>query len=113
MQFIYTDVLDKPVYMSVCCTITVSVQPVWPTGLQRKMLLHISVQCRTATQLLPHFSTRNPQTLFSDFATCRPPTLPVICWYYILQDDAWFPTILTQPSLFLSLTTLRPHSVIH
>jgi len=87
-------------YLSVCRTITVSVQPVWTIALQGKMLLRISVQCNTVTQLLPHFSTRNPQTLFSDFATCRPPTLPVICFNYILQEDAWSSTVLTEPSLF-------------
>jgi len=81
------------------------VRPVWPIVLQRKMLFHISVQCLTATQLLPHLSTRKPKVLFCDFPTCRPANLPVHCWYYSLQKDAWLPTVLTQPS-FISLSAL-------
>jgi len=60
MQLHYTDILHKPMYVSVYRTITLFVQPVWPIVLQRKMLLHISLKCPTATQLLPHLSRRKP-----------------------------------------------------
>jgi len=53
-------------------TITFSLRPVWPIVIQGKMLFHISVQCLTATELLPHLNTRKPQVLFCDFSTCRP-----------------------------------------
>ena len=86
--------------MSVCRTIGVSVQQVWLIAIQGKMLLHISVQCRTDMQLLPHLGTRKPQNLFCNFPTCSLNTLHVRCWYYSFQEDAWFPTILPQPSLF-------------
>jgi hypothetical protein len=75
MQLQYTNFLHKPKYISVCRTITVSVQPVWPIELQGKLHLHISVQCRTATQLLPHLSRRKSQTLFCDFPNSRPANL--------------------------------------
>jgi len=74
-------------YISVCRTITLSVQSVWQMVLQGKILFQISVQCRAATQLLRLFSTRKPQVLFNDFPTWRSPTLPKTCWYYILQVD--------------------------
>ena len=39
-------------------------------------------------------------SLFCNLPTCSPNTLPLRCWYYSLQEDAWFPTIITQSSLF-------------
>jgi hypothetical protein len=90
--------------MSVCHTITVCVHPVWPIVLYGRMLLHISVQCRTGTQLLSHLSTWKAQVLFWDFPNCIPSNLPVHCWYYSLQEDAYFHTDLKQPSCF-SLST--------
>jgi hypothetical protein len=86
--------------MSVCLTITIFVQSVWPIVLQGKMYLYICVQWPTATQLLPHLSKRHPHVLFCDFWTCRPVNLPVLCWYYILQEDAWLPTFLTKSIFF-------------
>ena len=91
MQLHYTDILHHPIYLSVCRTITFPVQPVWPIVLHGKMPLHFSVQCRSATQLIPHLSTRNPQVLFCAFPTCRPANLPARCWCYILQEDSWLP----------------------
>ena len=65
--------------MSVCRTLTASVQPVWPIVLYGRMLLHISVQCRTGTQLLPKLSTRNPQFYFIIFQLAiQPPYLYVV-----------------------------------
>jgi len=90
--------------LSVCRTITVCVQPVWPIVLHGRMLLHISVQCRTGTQLLPQLSTWKAQVLFWDFPDCSPASLPVRCWYYSLQEDAYFPSDLKQPRCF-SLST--------
>ena len=45
----YTDILHKPMYMSVCRTITASVQPVWPIVLYVKILLRVPLQCHTDT----------------------------------------------------------------
>jgi len=112
MQLQYKDFLHKPICMSVCRIITVCVQPVWPIVLYGRMLLHISVQCRTGTQLLPQLSTRNPLVLSYYFPTCNPANLPVCCWYYGVQEDAWVPTLSTKPSCF-PLSTLRPHPAIH
>ena len=39
-------------HLSVCHTVTVSVQAVWPIEFQGKIFLHISVQCAIATQLI-------------------------------------------------------------
>ena len=112
MQLYNTEFLHKPIYMSVCRTIHVSGHQVWPIVLHGKTLLHIPVQCRTGTQLLPHLSTRKLKVLFCDFPTCRPTNLPVRCWYYTVQEDAWLPVILKQPIRF-SISTLRPHILIH
>ena len=100
----FADFLHKPICMSVCRTITVCVPPVWPIVLYGRMLLHISVQCRTGTQLLPQLSTWKAQVLFWDFPDCSPASLPVRCWYYSLQEDAYFPSDLKQPRCF-SLST--------
>ena len=86
MHLHYIDFLHKSMFMSVYRTISVSVQPVWPIVLQGKTLLHISVQCRTATQLLPHLRTQKPHALCCDFPNCRRVTLPVRCWYISLQE---------------------------
>jgi hypothetical protein len=56
MQMQYSDFLHKPMYMSVCGTITVCVMSVLPIVLHDGILLQISVLCRTDTQLLPHES---------------------------------------------------------
>ena len=71
MQFHYKNVLRNTIYLSVCRTITVSVQPVCPIELQGKILLHISVHCPTAKQLIPHLSERNLQTLIRYFQIAR------------------------------------------
>lgn len=71
----------------------VSVQPVWPIVVHGKMLLHISVLCPTATKLLPHLRRGKPRGLFCDFQNCKPATLPVRCWYYILQEATCFPKV--------------------
>ena len=84
----YTNGLRNPMNLSVCRTVTVSVQPVWPIVLQGKMLLHISVHCPTVKQLIPHLSARNPQALFCDFLNCTPANVAVICWFYSLKEDA-------------------------
>jgi hypothetical protein len=86
-------------YLSVCRTITVSVQPVWPIVLYVNILLHVSVQFRTDTQLLQHVSTRKSRVLSCDFPICKSATLSVFL-IYSLQEVAWFPSILTQPSFF-------------
>ena len=100
MQLQSTDFLHKPICISVYRTITVTVQPVLPIVLYGRMLLHISVQCRTGTQLLPQLSTRNLQVLFYYFPTCNPANLPVRCWYYGVQEDAWVPTVFTNQVVF-------------
>jgi len=51
-------------FVSVCRTITVSVQPVWPIVLYGRMLLHISMQCRTGTQLSHILSVSVQQPYF-------------------------------------------------
>ena len=96
-------------YRSVCRTITLSMRPVLPIVLDVNILLHISVQCRTDTQLLPHVSIRKPQALFCDFPLCRSATLPVCCLFYSLQPVAWFPSVLTQPSCFLPVHPKTTH----
>ena len=95
--------------MSVCRNITLSMHPVWPIVLYVNILLHISVPCRTDTQLLPHVCTRKPQALFCDFPICRSATLPVCCLFYSLQPVAWFPSVLTQPSCFLPVHRKTTH----
>jgi hypothetical protein len=100
MQLQYTVFLYKPIYMSVYRTITVSLQTVWPIVLYGKMLLHISVQCRTGTQLFTHPTTRYPQALFYYFPIFRTTNLNIYFLNCSLHEDAWFPTILTKPTLF-------------
>jgi hypothetical protein len=53
MQLHFTDILHKPMYVSVCRTIPVSVQPVWLIVLHVKIRLHVPLQCRTDTLALP------------------------------------------------------------
>ena len=110
MYFQYKHVLRCPMYLSVYRTVTVSVQSVWPIVFQGKILLHFSVHCPTATQLIPHLSAKNPQNLFCDFTIFPPVNVAVNVWYYSLQEDAWFPTVLTH--LIPLHTRLKPQNVI-
>jgi hypothetical protein len=67
MKLHHRVISPNSMFVSVCRTITLSVQPVCPIVLQGKLLLRISVQFCTATQLIPHLITRNPQALFVIF----------------------------------------------
>ena len=99
--------------MSVYRNIAVSVQPVCPIVLHGKMLLHISLHCRTAKQLLTHLRTEKPHVLFCDFPNSRPATLPVRCWYFSLQEDVWFTTVLKQPIFPPPPSTVKSHPAVH
>ena len=56
MQMKHIDFLHKPMFVSVCCNITTSLQPVWPIVLYVKILLNFPLQCRTDTLRFPYLS---------------------------------------------------------